>query len=157
MNLEGTAGDVTAEQARWLPPGKALPLGAHYAHVVLSEDMVINGMLQDSPPLAATTWAGRTGVSALPPEGFEWSQWAKEVQVDLPALRQYAQAVYANTDEYLASLSDDDLNRPLDMSAVGAGQQTLGWMINIMLEHVANHCGELSCLKGLQGAKGYPM
>jgi hypothetical protein len=36
--LEGTMADVTAEQAHWIPPGVANPIGATYALVVLSSD-----------------------------------------------------------------------------------------------------------------------
>ena len=41
--LEGTIEGVTHEQAHWAPPGIALPIGATYAHVVLSEDATMNG------------------------------------------------------------------------------------------------------------------
>lgn len=155
--LEGTVADVTTEQAHWAPPGKALPLAAHYAHIVVSEDAIISGMLKGGPPLAATIWAGKTGLSEMPPQGFDWVQWAKRVRVNLAELREYARAVYENTDGYLASLSDDDLARPLDLSSLGVGEKTFGWMLSIQLGNVDHHCGEISCLKGLQGAKGYPM
>ena len=65
--LEGTLQDVTSEQAHWSPPSAANPLGATYAHIVISEDGVINGMLKGSAPLSVTTWAGKMGVSELPP------------------------------------------------------------------------------------------
>ncbi len=155
--LEATLGDATPEQVHWAPPGKARPIAAHYAHVLVSEDNTVNGMLKGATPLAATALTGRTGVSELPPQGFDWGEWAQRVQVDLPALRQYAQAVYANTYDYLSSLTDEDLERPLDLSALGVGQQTVGWMLAVLLGNVDHHCGEISCLKGLQGAKGYPM
>ena len=81
--LEGTVADVTSEEAHWLPAGKALPVGANYAHVVIGEDGVINGMLKGGAPLFAGVWAGKTGVSELPPmadpnsPGFpNWSEWA---------------------------------------------------------------------------------
>jgi hypothetical protein len=157
--LEGTMQDVTSEQAHWSPPGIANPLGASYAHLVLSEDGIINGMLKKGAPLAATAWAGKVGISEPPPQNpaDPWNQWARRVQVDLSALRQYAQAVYAASDEYLASLKVEDLNQPLDLSAFGLGEQTVGWMLNnAVVGHVSNHCGEVSCLKGLQGVKGYP-
>ena len=163
--LEGTMQDVTAEHAHWSPPGKANPLGATYSHLVISEDAIINAMLKGGAPLFATAWAGKAGVSELPPlPGPEasglppWDQWARQVQVDLSAARQYAQAVYAASDEYLASLTDDDLSRPIDLSAIGLGQQTVGWMLDAaVLGHVSEHCGEVSCLKGLQGVRGYPV
>jgi hypothetical protein len=59
--------DVTPVEAHWSPPGKAHPLGANYAHVVIGEDGVVNGMLKGEAPLFAATWAGKTGVSELPP------------------------------------------------------------------------------------------
>ena len=40
--LEATMADVTPEQAHWVPSSIANPLDATYAHVVVSEDFVIN-------------------------------------------------------------------------------------------------------------------
>ncbi|TFG57672.1 MAG: hypothetical protein E4H29_06685, partial [Deltaproteobacteria bacterium] len=48
--VEGTMADVTPEQAHWGPPGVAMPIGATYAHVVVSQDGVINGMLKGGAP-----------------------------------------------------------------------------------------------------------
>src|SRR3990172_3479035 len=159
--LEGTVADVVPEQAHWLPPGKANPLGATYAHVLMGEDGFVNGMLRQAAPLAVTSWAGKVGVSEPPPPPFPpkpWDQWGRQVRVDLSMLRQYAQAVYAVTDEYLASLADGDLTRQIDLSGVGLGTQTLGWVIsNGVLGHVFSHWGEIACLKGLQGAQGFPV
>jgi hypothetical protein len=162
--LEGTMADVTPEQAHWTPPGVALPIGATYAHVVVSEDGVVNGMFRGGAPLFAAAWAGKTGLSELPPSfdpkvpGFpDWSGWSRKVKVDLPALKAYAQAVYAASDAYLASLRGKDLDRPVDLAALGLGQSTVGFMINNgILGNAFTHCGEISCLKGLQGKRGYP-
>ncbi len=160
--LEGTMMDVTSEQAQWTPPGVATPLGASYAHTVLSEDMVINGMLRHQPTLSMTTYAGKLGVSAPQPiPGSGWTEaypaWTRSVQVDLPALKEYAQAVHRSSDEYLASLTPEDLDSTLDLSAIGMGQPTLAWAFSILvIGHINNIAGEISCLKGLQGAKGYP-
>ena len=72
-------------------------------------------------------------------------------------MRQYAKEVYASTDAYLASLTDDDLNRPISLAVLGLGQSTLGYvLINGMLGNSLTHSGEISCLKGLQGKRGYP-
>jgi hypothetical protein len=157
--LESTMNDVTPEQAHWAPPGVANPLGATYAHTVLGEDSLLHGVVLGDAPLAATTWAGKTGLSELPPQRGtgDYSAWTRSVRIDLPALREFAKAVYAQTDEYFASLKPDDLDRPLDMSRFGLGQQTVGVFVSgLLLQHANNHCGEISCLKGIQGAKGYP-
>ena len=72
-------------------------------------------------------------------------------------LRQYAQAVYANSDQYLANLKPEELDRTVDMSNLGMGHPSLAWFLNtLVIIHAANMCGEISCLKGLQGARGYP-
>lgn len=159
--MAGTMADVTDDTAHWTPPGIANPLGATYAHLIVSEDMIVSGLLKQNPPLFATSWAGRTGLSELMPlPGAQWENygsWARRVQIDLPALRNYEQAVQANTDAYLNSLSSDDLDATVDLSNLGFGEVTVGWIIGrLLIGHIDNECGEISCLKGLQGLRGYP-
>src|SRR3981081_1312718 len=131
--LDGTMADVTQAQADFIPPGIANPLGATYAHVVCSEDMVVQGMFRQSAPLLAGTWAGRTGLSEpMPMPGPDWAEygpWTRRVKVNLEALRAYAQAVAAQTDSWLAGLSDADLNQSMDLSGIGLGQRTWGTAI----------------------------
>ena len=161
--LEGTMEGVTAEQAHWTPPGVANPLGATYAHIVTSEDAIINAMIRGQAPLFASTWAGKIGVSEPPPSpdpnnpGLpNWAQWARRVKVDLATLRQYAQAVYKASDEYLTSLSDEELERTIDLSALGIGENSVSQLLSTIISNTHWHTGEISCLKGLQGQKGYP-
>jgi hypothetical protein len=156
--LEQTMADVTPELVQWLPPGVANPIGATYAHAVLSEDRMLNDMLRGAAPLAATAYAGKTGLSEMPPRGGDgYTEWTRNVQIDLPALKEYAQAVYTGTSDYLSSLSADDLDRPVDLSNIGLGKQHVAFVLTTMIDwHIDAHCGEISCLKGLQGAKGYP-
>lgn len=66
--LEGTMQGVTPDMAHWMPPSKAQPLGATYAHVLISEDFLINGLLKGAAPLLASSWTGKVGVSELPPQ-----------------------------------------------------------------------------------------
>jgi hypothetical protein len=163
--LEGTVGELKPEQVHWPPPGKANPLGANYAHVVISEDATMNGVLKGGVPLFASSWSGKVGVSELPPmpnpnaPGFpDWSEWGRRVKVDLAALRKYAQAVYAASDGYLASLTDSNLDRPVSLSALGLGESTVGYVLNNgIIGNAFTHVGEISCLKGLQGMRGYPL
>lgn len=154
--LEATMEGVTTEQANWAPPGTANPLGATYTHAVASEDAAIQMVLKGGAPLFAGEWAGKTGVSDIQP--FSNPEWARSVKVELPQLRRYARAVHEATDAYLASLSDEDLTRPVDLTNLGLGQTTVGYILNrFVLGHIDNMCGEISCLKGLQGGKGYPL
>lgn len=163
--LEGTMADVTAGQAHWAPPGTALPIGATYAHVVVGQDGAVNGMLKGTAPLFASVFAGSTGLSELPPgpkpgkPGFpDWTEWSRRVRVDLGAFSVYAKAVFDATDAWLATLSDEDLDRPVDLSALGMGVSTVEFLLNnAVLGNALAHCGEVSCLKGLQGGRGYAL
>ncbi len=157
--LEGTMADVTGEVAHWSPPGQAVPIGAMYAHVIIGEDFLLSG-LRGTAPIGASTFAGKMGVSEPPPpaSGTGWSDWAHRVRVDLTALRAYAQAVYANTDAYLASASDAELDKvgKHPLSGMLPDMSPAAFVGNLLSGHVANHCGEISALKGEQGLKGYP-
>jgi len=151
--LEGTMADVATEHVHWGPPGKAVPIGAAYAHTLVGEDGVLNGMVRKAAPLFATTWAGRSGMSEPPPQNPPWDEWSRRVQVDLPSLREYGQAVYATTDAYLASLTTADLDVVIDGFQ---GKETLGNFLTGLALHVAWHTGEISSVKGQLGLKGYP-
>jgi hypothetical protein len=89
--------------------------------------------------------------------GVDLKTWSRQSTVDLPALRRYGQAVYAATDEHLGAMAPDALAQPLDLSGLGLGQQSVQIALTIVLLNASMHCGEISCLEGLQGLKGYPI
>ena len=154
--VEGTVADLTQEMCDHGVEGKAHPIGATYSHILTSEDFIVNMMIRGQQPLMMGDWAGKTGASEPPPgpTGDVYG-WATRVSVDLPQAREYAKAVYQNTDDYVASLTPEDLDR--EMEIPGFGKNSLAYYIGIAaLIHPANHVGEISALKGIQGAKGYP-
>lgn len=153
--LEMTMADASTELTGWTPPGIANPIGATYAHAVCATDGVVNAMMRAGAPLYAGEWAGRTGISE--PRMDQTLEWARAVTVDLAAARQYAQAVYASVNDFIASLSETDLERELDLSSVGLGPRRFDWCLSALVTgHINNMAGEISALKGVQGAKGYP-
>lgn len=161
--FEGTMQGVTEEVAHWQPEGKALPIGAAYAHAVIAEDMLLNGMIKKSPMLVEQGWGEKMGLSEPHPANDEnweagFAAWTKSVKVELPKLQEYAQAVYKQTDDYLAGLTDKDLiNQKVDLSGWGMGEWALGRFVHrLLIGHIDNLCGEISAIKGLQGLKGYP-
>jgi len=169
--LEGTAADLTPGVAHWIPPGTALPIGAAYAHVLLTQDGVVNKLILGARPLYAGDFAGRTGASELPP-GAErsdpapadpagwsrlFSEWCRRVRVDLELLHAYGAAVFEAADAGLGALSDEDLERTVDLSSIGAGRQTIAFTMHaVVIGHAYCHTGEIAALKGFQGLKGYP-
>ena len=152
----GTVADLTSEQAQWNPAGKAIPAGPLYLHMAGGEDLFLN-MALGRQPLAMGAYAGKTGASEPYPMGGSYDEWAKRVEIDLPQLGEYIQAVFKSTEDYVAGLKPEDLDRELDLSNAGLGKMSLGAFITMTsVIHPSNHIGEISCLKGLQGAKGYP-
>lgn len=153
--VSGTVSDLTSEQAHWAPGGKAHGIAPLFVHLVSAEDMFLN-MMTGRQPQAMGAFAGKTGASEPHPMG-DYGDWAQRVKVELPQLNEYAQAVFKSTEDYVASLSPEDLDRELDLSSAGMGKMGLGSFITmISVIHASNHVGEISCMKGLQGAKGYP-
>ena len=159
--LDATMADVDDALANRPTPGQANPIGASYAHTLLMEDAEVNGLLQGQPPLWASSWAGRTGTDRPMPfpglvEG-DLGEWYRTVWVDLGACREYAQAVYAASAEFIGTADDATLARAIDMSFAGMGTLPLALMFSIFVTgHVNNLCGEISAIKGTFGLKGYP-
>jgi len=163
-NIEAMMADVTAEQAHWHPSGTLVnSLGGTYAHIFVVEDLAVNAFLKGGAPLFASSWAGKTGMHPFPPlptpqtPGLpSWQDWSTRVHLDLNALRSYAQAVSAASEQYLASLSDEQLGLTCDLAMLGLGTQTVHWIVsNVVVAHGHAHRGEIACLKGLQGMRGY--
>jgi hypothetical protein len=152
--LDMVTADITPEQLGWIPPGIANPAAAVLAHAVTEEDFIC-ALLACRRPLYEVGWLGRTGVSD--PRLGMTSEWARTVRLDLSDFRGYTRAVYAALDDFLSSLSDADLDRAADLSSLGFEGKSVGWALTaLVVSHTNNMIGELSCLKGLQGAKGYP-
>lgn len=153
--LEMVIADVTPEMAHATPPGLANPLAAIYAHAIVDLDIIPHFLLQGKPGLLQTTWAGQTGISD--PQWQMTLEWARTVRVDLPTARVYAKAAHEAADAYISSLTDADLAREVDLTGVGLGVRPLSWCLTaLVISHINNMIGEISVLKGIQGAKGYP-
>ena len=161
--LEATIADVSDEVANRRAPGSANSVGSSYAHAIFAEDAVVSGMLRGTQPLAATTWAGRTGFDRRMPmpggagHGGDLGDWYRTVQVDLTACREYAQAVARTSVEFVTSADDETLARPVDMSFVGQGSLPVSTVLTtFVVGHLNNLCGEIAAIKGVFGLRGYP-
>lgn len=153
--VEGTIADLTSEQVAWKPAGKANAIAPLLIHLAAAEDMFLP-MMTGRQGLAMGAYAGKTGASEPHPMGG-YEEWARRVTVDLPQTQEYIRAVFRNTEEYVSGLKPEDLDKELDLSAAGMGKMSLGAFITMTsVMHPSNHVGEISCMKGLQGAKGYP-
>jgi hypothetical protein len=157
--LEQTMEGVTEEVAHFMPPGTANPIAGTYAHLIFSEDLFMHGFLRKTSPLLETIFKDKTGASEMHPTDWkvEYPRWLKEVHLDMKQFQEYAKAVFADTEKYILSLSDTDLEKEVDMSAFGMGNKKVyDFIANIISGHVYGIMGEVAVLKGIQGLKGYP-
>ena len=139
--LDTAADEIGAEQSRRQPPSVVARAGACYAQIALCEDVSVHSALAVGAPLALTIWAGRTGLSELPPlvGPIDWRAWTCRVRLaDMAALRAYAQAVHAMTDTYLATLADDAFDP--------AHEELPGRVLSALLLTMAMRHGEIACL-----------
>jgi len=154
--LDSIMGDCTDEvTSKQLPDANITTIGAIYAHIVFSEDFLVQSLLQGKPTLYESDgWQAKVGMQApgVPPAITD--EWAKQVKVN-DALKDYAKAVFAATDSYLANISDAELDREMDTKIFGT--QKIGWVASTILgTHAPGHAGEIAALKGVQGLKGLP-
>jgi hypothetical protein len=153
--LSQVTSDLTQEQADWTPPGIANPIGALYWHCLSSVDHVVCRWCRTEPLLAdAAGWRDRVLAGSSPGAGEETVEQMRAIRVDLPALYEYAGAVQQDVLGWLASLTPADLERIMNTPI---GDLSLAQLLEtFVIWHVNAHCGEISALKGCQGAKGYP-
>lgn len=125
-----------------------------YAHLVTAEDGIVNGMCLGRPPIFDAEWAEKTGVPLKQSPRLE-PDWAKTVHMNLPAFREYAQAVYAATDNAIATMEDAAADKVID-TPFGTKQPMLEFLANLGVTHAWGHMGEIAAIKGAAGLKGLP-
>jgi hypothetical protein len=130
-------------------------VAATLAHGALETDWQIHELYEGGTPRFESDWAGKTGVSE--PTPHQTLEWAQNVRLDKAAFDKYAQAIYDDLDQYIKNLSEEDIDRPIDMSILNAGEKPLsGCLNNVVSAHLNSLAGEISAVKGVQGLIGYP-
>ena len=155
MWFEGTTADITPGQANHAPPGTCHPIGALMAHVIQTEDVMLSAFVMGGKP---SLWEREWGAKMGGPLLVEFpAEPDRAVKYDPAALREYSKAVFAQTDSYLSSLGSSQIESELDLTAAGMGKMpTATFLLTMLLGNTYAHTGEISTLKGLQGARGYP-
>lgn len=143
---EQAVADLSSEQLQHRGESWTIqPIAGVYAHVVAAEDQMVNGTLREQASVWETGgWGAKSG------------QDAADANTDIATLREYAQAVYAETDSWLASLSEADLNRMINVPWAGGGISVGQFLSSVITWHTIQHSGEICALKGVQGEKGLP-
>jgi hypothetical protein len=140
--LGSVTADLTQEQANWRPPGTANSIGSIYSHILTYVDYYVRTYFIEGKPQPVTV------------ESRPVQLWMQDAQVDLSQLHAYAGQVRSTAQDWLSTLTPEDLE-PKSMTT--AGEINLGQAVELFLIwHINAHCGEISALKGCQGLKGYP-
>lgn len=152
---EQAVADLTPEQLYYqVPGGTTRTIAGTYIHVVTSEDGMIHNWIAGKPTVfEANGWSERLGFE-IPPRG-SGDDWTAKVRLnDLAAFREYAQQVYAATDAYLTSVTDEQLN---EKRQTPLGEKTVANILGpTLVWHDGQHTGEICALKGVLGLKGLP-
>ena len=137
------------EQLHFVPERGSHSIAWCLWHTSRVEDLIISRVTGE-PQLWSEEWAARTG---LPFEGFGTGmadEDARQVRVgDLEALGRYQDAVFERTAQFLASATDEDLEREIPARN---GSESVGEAISLhMMGHFNGHRGEINTLRGMQG------
>jgi hypothetical protein len=128
---------------------------AIYAHAVLAEDFILNGMLYGRAPIfVAGQWSEKTGVPAVQSPQLT-PEWAAAIQMKPEAFGAYAKDVWANTDKLIEAMSEAEAEEQIQ-TPFGNKQGRLEFISNLGVTHAWGHLGEIAALKGLHGLKGLP-
>jgi hypothetical protein len=152
--LNGMMADCGEALNRPVPNATINSIAAVYAHAVWSEDAIVNGMLLGKPLIYESGgWEAKTGVK-FPGAPPMMADWGKTIRMDFPKFKEYADAVFANTDRYLANVSDAELEVK---TQTPIGEQPKTWVVSVLLgTHLPGHAGEIAAIKGVHGLKGLP-
>jgi hypothetical protein len=153
--LRAIVEDISPELANWRPPGKANTIAATYAHIVRNQDEDLHHGFLDTPMLSEGPWREKTGL----PEWWtdsDKNEWERDAPIDWHALRAYGDAVGTWVIEAIEALTEADLQRAAKLTT---WNHPLWYGIDVVSLTVGNHVwmhgGEIACLKGLQGWRGY--
>ncbi len=128
------------------------PIGATYAHAVITEDLLLVRWLQNREPVFEEgNWGAKVGME-LPQSAMVTPEWAKSVRFELEPMRAYAAAVRATVDGFIDRAPDSDLLSEVDFGP--SKQPKLSVLGTLGVLHVSSHQGEMAALLGLKGITG---
>lgn len=158
-NLEDAVKDLTPEQLHWRPSEGCNHIAFSLWHYVRTEDNLIRFVLQNRRPTVWLEhgWNDRFSLDRVA-QGTAMSP-EDAAAIRLPSAQEflpYMRAVWQATEEYLRSITDDDLQTVFTMRPMGE-RPAAQILIENVLTHGFSHLGEMWVLRGLQGFQGSPV
>ena len=149
---DGVMQGTTDEQFNWTPPGTANPIRVAFVHLVSGEDAFIGAIGGRERLWDSGGWAAKVGISAPPGRGQGWEE-LKAATIPVAPVLEYAAAARAATEAYLATLTPEELDRPV---TIFGGERTVADILALLVVHTTGHLGEIAAIKGSQGVQGLP-
>jgi hypothetical protein len=147
--------DLSEEQMQWTANEKGLPVSFILWHYVRTEDNIINFVLQGKPTVwLEGGWNERFGLhKAAQGTGMSHEDARALTIAPKEAWLEYQRAVWAATDAFMATLTDETLAEMTAVKPLGEmpKESAIGMMC---LTHGFTHLGEIQHLRGLMGLKG---
>lgn len=150
--------ELTDEQLHFRPMNKGNHIAFALWHMVRTEDLVLNFLVQQKPPVWNTQgWDKKLGMDPQAQGTGMSDEQAAALRISsLPDFIGYMEEVFASTDAYLKTVKDEDLDTVHDLPIMG--KKSLYDLIGgITLIHAGEHLGEIWYIKGLLGLKGSPV
>ena len=88
-----------------------------------------------------------------PPGGGRGWDEARTAALRLEPALAYAEAVCGATNDYLASLTEEDLDRRVSFFGQDS---TVAGVLARLVTHMSGHVGEIAAVKAMQGVMGLP-
>lgn len=142
------AKDMTDEQYNTAPGGTSNSPAQSHVHAMSSVDFFVNKVIRGDK----LSWSEFASVHGLPANPMEI--WAFSGTVPLAPINEYAVTVKQLVHDYLGTLRDTDLDREIETQFFG--KQTVAWILQLGVAHLAAHAGDMAAIKGVQGLKGLP-
>jgi uncharacterized damage-inducible protein DinB len=142
--------DLTQQEINWRPASGCNSIGLILFHVARSEDSFVQTRIQGKTEVWETEkWYQKFN---LPVEERGSHYTADQVNAfpvpQLNDIMAYYDAVRAQTLDTLKGLPPDELDKKISMPPFG--DLTIAAILSIIVNHSAQHIGEISYLRGLQ-------
>ena len=149
IRLEASCEGLTQEQVLWRPLPHSNSIGFILWHVARAEDNRTASLLGKASLWESQGWYKRFGQPVDAPDPGDRAGLRAISIPALEVLTGYAEAAYRQTQEFLSSVTDDDLESVPDPSQP---ERTLGALLRHVVTHKNNHHGQIDYIRGLQDA-----
>lgn len=150
--VRSAVSDLTPEQLRWVPASGANSIGWLVWHLTRVQDDHVAEVMGEQQVWLRDGWGGRFG---LDPQSHDTGYAHTQAQVaavrpeSAQTLIDYYESVHARTREYLAGLSEAELDRVVDER--WDPPVTLGVRLVSILDDDTQHVGQAAYVRGLLG------